>query len=164
MIQQGIKGIYKITLDPKLNDTADYLHAMRLAGLRLGQPHRTHRRMREHHRRDIAVVEPGILLTAEQAVHQPARSGDRHRREHDAVDDVAQRVHAVGVTDTMGAGLVLLGCGLHSGFTLVTVKLFTVWLFIYITGPAATHALAKAAYAHGIKVDVEREDRTNGAA
>jgi alpha-ketoglutarate-dependent taurine dioxygenase len=27
VIQQGIKGIYKITLDPTLNDTADYLHA-----------------------------------------------------------------------------------------------------------------------------------------
>jgi alpha-ketoglutarate-dependent taurine dioxygenase len=27
VIQQGIKGIYKITLDPELNDTADYLHA-----------------------------------------------------------------------------------------------------------------------------------------
>lgn len=27
VIQQGIKGIYKITLDPGLNDTADYLHA-----------------------------------------------------------------------------------------------------------------------------------------
>lgn len=27
VIQQGIKGIYKITLDPMLNETADYLHA-----------------------------------------------------------------------------------------------------------------------------------------
>jgi alpha-ketoglutarate-dependent taurine dioxygenase len=27
VILQGSKGIYKITLDPKLNDTADYLHA-----------------------------------------------------------------------------------------------------------------------------------------
>jgi alpha-ketoglutarate-dependent taurine dioxygenase len=27
VIQQGIRGIYKITLDPALNDTADYLHA-----------------------------------------------------------------------------------------------------------------------------------------
>jgi len=27
VIDQGVKGIYKITLDPKLNDTADYLHA-----------------------------------------------------------------------------------------------------------------------------------------
>jgi len=27
VIDQGIKGIYKITLDPELNDTADYLHA-----------------------------------------------------------------------------------------------------------------------------------------
>lgn len=27
VIDQGFKGIYKITLDPKLNDTADYLHA-----------------------------------------------------------------------------------------------------------------------------------------
>ncbi|MEJ6009338.1 TauD/TfdA family dioxygenase [Novosphingobium aquae] len=27
VIDQGIRGIYKITLDPALNDTADYLHA-----------------------------------------------------------------------------------------------------------------------------------------
>lgn len=27
VIQQGFKGIYKVTLDPALNDTADYLHA-----------------------------------------------------------------------------------------------------------------------------------------
>lgn len=27
VIDQGIKGIYKISLDPKLNETADYLHA-----------------------------------------------------------------------------------------------------------------------------------------
>lgn len=27
VIQQGIKGIYKITLDPEINETADYLHA-----------------------------------------------------------------------------------------------------------------------------------------
>ncbi len=69
------------------------------------------------------------------------------------------RVHAVGVTDTMGAGLILLGCGLHSGLNLVTVKLVTVWLFVYFTGPAATHALAKAAYASGLKVRADEEDR-----
>jgi multicomponent Na+:H+ antiporter subunit G len=67
------------------------------------------------------------------------------------------RIHAVGVTDTLGAGLVLLSCGIYSGFTLLSVKLFTIWAFIYLTGPAATHALAKAAYAKGLKVQEDPE-------
>lgn len=73
--------------------------------------------------------------------------------------DFYTRIHAMGVTDTMGAGLVLLGCGLEAGFSLVSVKLAMVWMFIYLTGPAATHALAKAAYSSGVKVQGRLEDR-----
>ncbi len=69
------------------------------------------------------------------------------------------RVHAVGVTDTMGAALILIGCSFDAGFSLITVKLVTVGAFIYLTGPAATHALAKAAYSKGLKVEGEQEDR-----
>ncbi len=78
--------------------------------------------------------------------------------------DFYTRVHAVGVTDTMGALLILLGCGFQAGFSLISVKLLTVWAFIYLTGPAATHALAKAAYASGLKVLGGAEDRSGRAA
>jgi multisubunit Na+/H+ antiporter MnhG subunit len=42
---------------------------------------------------------------------------------------------------------------------LLAVKLIMVWSFIYLTGPAATHALGKAAYASGVKVRGHLEDR-----
>ena len=62
--------------------------------------------------------------------------------------DLYTRMHAAGVTDTGGAGLVLLGLMLQAGFTLVTVKLVLILWFLLFTGPVATHALAKAAL-HG---------------
>ncbi len=74
--------------------------------------------------------------------------------------DFYTRMHSVGVSDTMGAALIIAGCALQAGLTLYTVKLITVWLFIYLTGPAATHALAKAAYSSGLAVNAKREDRS----
>ncbi len=59
--------------------------------------------------------------------------------------DFFTRMHAAGVTDTGGAGLVLLGLMLQGGFSLVTVKLAFILLFILFTSPTACHALAKAA-------------------
>lgn len=65
--------------------------------------------------------------------------------------DFYTRVHAAGVTDTLGAGLVLLGLILQAGFTLVTFKLFLILFFLLFTGPTAAHALAKAAMHGGVK-------------
>ena len=62
--------------------------------------------------------------------------------------DFFTRIHAAGVTDTAGAGLILLGLMVQAGFTLVTVKLGFILWFLLFTGPVATHALAKAAL-HG---------------
>lgn len=61
------------------------------------------------------------------------------------------RTHAVGVLDTLGAGLILLGFGLQSGFSLVSVKLALVLAFILITGPTAAHALARSALHSGVR-------------
>lgn len=61
--------------------------------------------------------------------------------------DFYTRLHAAGVTDTLGAGLVLLGLMLQAGLTLVTVKLILIWVFLWFTNPTATHALARAAFA-----------------
>jgi multicomponent Na+:H+ antiporter subunit G len=59
--------------------------------------------------------------------------------------EVFSRMHAAGVTDTGGAGLILLGLMVQGGLTLVTVKLFFILVFLWFTSPTACHALAKAA-------------------
>lgn len=55
------------------------------------------------------------------------------------------RVHSVSVLDTLGAILVLTGLMLQAGFTLVTVKLLFILIFLLLTGPVATHALVNTA-------------------
>jgi multicomponent Na+:H+ antiporter subunit G len=60
------------------------------------------------------------------------------------------RIHSAGVTDTLGAGLMLAGMLLQSGSWIVAVKLILIFLFMVITGPTATHALAKAALHGGL--------------
>ena len=74
--------------------------------------------------------------------------------------DFFSRIHAASMTDSLGAALILLGLMLQAGIGIVAVKLFTVWAFIWLTSPAASHALAKAAYASGISVD--SADRGDG--
>ena len=59
--------------------------------------------------------------------------------------DFYTRLHAVGICDTMGAGLVLVGLMLQGGLSLVTVKLLLIFYFMIFTGPTAVHALAGAA-------------------
>ncbi|HZM35035.1 MAG TPA: monovalent cation/H(+) antiporter subunit G [Burkholderiales bacterium] len=71
------------------------------------------------------------------------------------------RLHAASVTDTLGAGLILLGLILQTGFTLVTVKLVLIGLLIFFTSPTATHALARAALARGLKPRLAEEDASN---
>ena len=72
--------------------------------------------------------------------------------------DVYTRLHAAGMTDTMGAGLVLIGLSFQAGMTLITVRLLMIWAFLLFTSPIGTHALARAAL-HGkvepIRVDLE---------
>ena len=63
--------------------------------------------------------------------------------------DVFTRMHAAGMTDTMGAGLILAGLCVHSGVNLVTLRLVLVLAFLWFTSPIATHALAKAALSGG---------------
>ena len=63
--------------------------------------------------------------------------------------DFWSRLHAVSVGDSGGMILLILGMCLQSGFTLVTVKLIIIGLFIFITGPTATHAVANAALVTG---------------
>ena len=73
--------------------------------------------------------------------------------------DVFTRMHATSVTETAGAGLLLVGLMLQAGFTLLTLKLVFVLLLFFLTAPVATHALAQAALQAGIAPELEQDRR-----
>ena len=64
--------------------------------------------------------------------------------------DFYTRVHAASVTETLGAGLILLGLMLQAGFTLACAKLAVIAVLILFMSPTATHALTRAALLRGL--------------
>ncbi len=65
--------------------------------------------------------------------------------------DFWSRLHALSVLDSAGVLLLLAGMCIQGGWSLVTVKLVIIGLFLLITGPTATHALANAAFVSGLR-------------
>jgi multicomponent Na+:H+ antiporter subunit G len=65
--------------------------------------------------------------------------------------DFYTRMHAASLTDSAGPIFILIGLILHTDSFLVAIKLFTVLVFILITGPTASNALASAALLAGNK-------------
>jgi multicomponent Na+:H+ antiporter subunit G len=63
--------------------------------------------------------------------------------------DLYTRMHAAGLTDSLGTILTLGGVMLQSGWSLATVKLLTILFFLMMTGPTASYALANAALLSG---------------
>ena len=63
--------------------------------------------------------------------------------------DLFTRLHAAGVTDTMGAGMILVGLMFQGGLTLVTAKLVIILAFVWLSSPVSSYALARAALASG---------------
>lgn len=65
--------------------------------------------------------------------------------------DFYTRMHAASLTDTGGAALILIGLMLQGGLTLAPVKLIAIFLFLFLTSPTASYALANAALLSGLK-------------
>jgi len=65
--------------------------------------------------------------------------------------DVFTRMHAVSVSETLGAGLLIAGMILLAGVSLVAVKLVFLMVLILYSGPVIGHALARAALHDGQK-------------
>lgn len=65
--------------------------------------------------------------------------------------DFFTRLHPAGMTDTLGAGLMLTGLMLQSGATFVTLKLVLILLFLLVTSPTSSFSLAHAALLAGEK-------------
>jgi len=65
--------------------------------------------------------------------------------------DLYTRMHAASITDSIGPVLIIGGIMLQAGFSLSSIKLAAILLFLLITGPTASNALASAALLAGTR-------------
>ncbi len=73
--------------------------------------------------------------------------------------DAFCKMHATTKSDTLGAGLALLALIVYKGFDPISLKLFVIVTFIWITNSTAAHIIAKAAYYQQNKVESKIEKR-----
>ena len=77
--------------------------------------------------------------------------------------DFYTRMHAVGVTDTLGAAMILIGLMLQNPDSLVVLKLLLILVMTLFISPVASHALAKAAFRNDLVPLSERNENKGGA-
>lgn len=77
--------------------------------------------------------------------------------------DLYTRIHAAGITDTLGTILVLGGLMPQAGFSIALIKLIAILIFAMLASPTAAYALANAAGLSGLRaedyVNKSEEDR-----
>ncbi len=56
---------------------------------------------------------------------------------------VLNRMHAAGMGDTLGIGLTVIGLIILNGFTMTSLKLFLVVVFLWISSPTSSHMIAR---------------------
>ena len=59
--------------------------------------------------------------------------------------DCYTRMHAAGKCDTLGALLIVSGLAFYHGVSLESAKILFIAVFIFLTSPTSTHAIARAA-------------------
>lgn len=67
------------------------------------------------------------------------------------------RMHAASLTDAMGAILILTGIMLQAQGPLVVTKLAAILLFLLLTSPTSSYALANAAILSGLKPNTKEK-------
>ncbi len=77
--------------------------------------------------------------------------------------DLYTRMHAASVTETLGAGLLIIGMMLQAGLTLNLLKLVFLLALLFFTGPVVTHALAQAALHEGVQPLLSEDRRRRRA-
>lgn len=65
--------------------------------------------------------------------------------------DFFTRLHAASVTDTLCAGLIVLGLLFQADSAMTVFKLLLILLILTYTSPTAAHALAKSALHSGLR-------------
>jgi multicomponent Na+:H+ antiporter subunit G len=82
--------------------------------------------------------------------------------------DFYTRMHAASITDTSGATVILIGMALMAPDWLVVVKLTVIFWLLFLTSPAASHAVASAAHTAGLQPLIgrigQKRDDDEGAA
>lgn len=66
--------------------------------------------------------------------------------------DVYNRLHAQTVVVVGGAIVIMIGAGILMGIDIFTLKAITIALFVFLTGPVGSHAIARAAHKSGVKL------------
>ena len=78
------------------------------------------------------------------------------------------RMHAASLTDSMATLLILSGIMLQAGWSLATIKLIAILIFLLLTSPTSSNALASAALLAGTRPfeeavqDDKRQDDDEG--
>lgn len=73
--------------------------------------------------------------------------------------DFYSRLHAGGITDTLCAALFLIGLTMQTGFSIASLKLLLIFIFLFFSSPTATHALANAALFGGLKPKLDERSK-----
>ena len=69
--------------------------------------------------------------------------------------DFFTRLHAASLTETMATILIFTGIILQAGLTLAALKLAAIMVFLLLTAPTASYALANAALQSGMRPGAE---------
>lgn len=65
--------------------------------------------------------------------------------------DAYTRMHVAAKSDTLGAGLWLIGLAVVAGEGVTSLKLLLLLAFIWLTSPTAAHCMARAARRAGVR-------------
>jgi len=76
--------------------------------------------------------------------------------------NIFTRLHAAGLADTGGIALLLLGMALYAGWSMVTVKLLLIAVFLFFTAPTASHAVGHAAILGGLAPEDHEDSEDDG--
>ncbi len=66
--------------------------------------------------------------------------------------DVYNRIHANTVVVVGGSILLLIGAGILGGLSIFTIKVIVIAIFVFLTNPVSSHAIARAAHKSGVKL------------
>ena len=73
--------------------------------------------------------------------------------------DCYTRMHAAGKCDTLGSLLVVSGLAFYHGVSLESAKILFIAVFIFLTSPTSTHAIARAALRNGLPLWTKGQSR-----
>jgi len=77
--------------------------------------------------------------------------------------DIFSRMHGAGMVDTLGCWLILIGLMFQTDEWIVIVKLGLIIVFIGLTSPTTTFALARAAIAGGVQSGAKHKSSDRSA-